>query len=100
MNPDNQERIYLQPVKWLINAILDAAELQHGRMTVCDTEAGVIGYETKLYGIQRSFLFTVHGRSANRASVRIDLDGDLSDRDESVYMQFALIESLMLRWSG
>jgi hypothetical protein len=95
MNKGSGQRTYLQPRRWLVNAVLDAAELQHGRMTEFDAPAGVIGYETVLYGRTRRFLFTIEDMPGMRSKVTLDVTGENGGPAALADMQFALLESLM-----
>jgi hypothetical protein len=79
-----------------MNAIMDAAELQHGEVIACDAAQGVFAYTKQLYGVEHEYTFTVRDMPAARSSLRIDVAGDLSDPALQIHRQFALIESLMI----
>jgi hypothetical protein len=101
---EKNERKYLWPKPWLINVILDAAELQGAADIVGDVRNGRVRYTTEMYGCKTEYRFAVSDLPRNRSLVHIELnelnEGDPAKREEKILKQFALLESLMLIDTG
>jgi hypothetical protein len=98
---EKNERKYLWPKPWLINVILDAAELQGAADIVGDVRNGRVRYTTEMYGRRSEYRFAVSDLPRNRSLVHIELnEGDPAKREEKILKQFALLESLMLIDTG
>jgi hypothetical protein len=91
------ERIFIWPVEWMMNIILDAIELQKADIVYDGSETGVLHYTTELYGSIREFHLTITPAPRNRSRVRLEVLGAKPDREaHNVRMQFSLFESLMV----
>jgi hypothetical protein len=91
------ERIFIWPVEWMMNSILDAIELQKADIVYDGSEAGVLHYTTELYGSMRKFRLTITPASRNRSRVHLEVLGAKPDHEvHNIRMQFSLFESLMV----
>ena len=95
----SNECIFVWPVEWMMNVILDALELQKATIVFDDASAGVLHYTTEMYGVAREFRLTITPAARNRSRVRIEVRSTKSGSEPyHLQMQFALLSSLMANY--
>ena len=92
MNPN--ERVYLQPHTWVMNAINDIIELQKGVSVRSDLEQGKIEFSTTMYGNRQTNRFTVMELTGGGSRVYLEID-DGGDVEKKLSALFGLLESIM-----
>ena len=90
------EKIYLQPKCAVLNAICDIVELQKGRLTFSDTPHGLIHFSVRMYAFAWEIRFRVTDIGLNRCVVRIDIGGEARGRENMIFREFALLDSMLL----
>ena len=90
------KRIYLQPQGTLLNAILDVLELQNGKTTYSDTPNGKVYFTIKMYGLKWELRFCVTDIGKNRCLVQLEIAGEERGKENLIYRQFALIDSMLI----
>jgi hypothetical protein len=96
-------RIYLQPVTMIYNAILDMMELQRGHEIIKDPMCGKIHFRIILYGFEWELQFAIMNIEMNRSSVTLEIEGtENDDGDEPGFLEamlrreYALLDSMLL----
>ena len=94
-------KIYLQPVKLVINTICDLVEMQRAKVTRSKSSLweGEIRYIVRLYGLKQEYRFSVSDIEGKRCNVRLEIDGrelDGPDKKNLILRQFALLDSMLL----
>lgn len=92
----SNERIYLQPKSWLMNAINDTIELQKGKVLLANAMEGRLDFSIVMYRKKWEVHFTVSDMDCNRCRVSLDITGDIFQKEQQIQKQFALLESLMV----
>jgi hypothetical protein len=90
------KKIYLQPATSLIDAVLDIAELQNGRLTYSDTSRGVVHFRISMYGARHELRFNVTDIGKNRCRVLLGTDADKAYRERWIRREFALLDSMLV----
>jgi len=90
------EKVYLQPMGMVLSAVNDLVELQKGRLTLSDTPHGRIHFLVSMYGFKWELQFTVTDIGNNRSSVKIEVDGELRDKERMIHREYALLDSILL----
>ena len=94
----NNERVYLWPSPWIMNVLLDAVELQKGKIVLDQVENGSrsLWYTVEMYGNIREYRFDITDIRYNRSRVRLEVHGVPNEkRALNIGRQFAMLESLM-----
>lgn len=90
------KKIYLQPIDMVLNAVHDLAELQKGKLTICDTPRGLISFHVTMYDFEWEYQFTVTDIGKNRCGVTIELAGDALDKERMIDHEFALLDYALI----
>jgi len=89
------ERVYFQPMSYVLAAVHDIKELQKGRGTSSDIAQGKINFLVRLYFSKWEFCFTVTDIGKNRCKVEIEIAGDVPNKEEKILREYALLDSMM-----
>lgn len=90
------EKIYLQPMGTVLDAVNDIVELQNGRLTFSDTPRGKIYFAVKMYVFEWELRFTVTDIGGNRSQVQIEIEGEARDGESLIHREFALLDSMLV----
>ena len=89
------DRIYFQPWDYVIATIHDVKELQKGRGTFDDISHGIINFAVSMYRTKWEYQFTVSDIGRNRCRVKIAVAGDVSNKEEKILREYALLDSML-----
>jgi hypothetical protein len=89
------DRIYFQPRDYVLGAIHDIKELQNGKGTSSDIAKGQINFLVKLYNTKYELLFTVTDIGKNRCKVKIEIAGDVREKEDKILREYALLDSTL-----
>ena len=92
----NCKKIYLQPADMVMNAIHDVGGLQNGKMTLCDSPRGLVGYIVTIRGENIEYRFSVMDIGSRCSRVTIGLIGEKSDAQRLIDSEFALLDYALL----
>ena len=89
------EKIYLQPMEMMLNAIHDLAELQKAKTPFCDSPRGIVHLRVTMYESEWEYRFTVTDIGWNRSGVAIGLSGETRDAKRLIDHEFALLDYVL-----
>ena len=94
MSPN--ERVYLQPYTWILNAINDIIELQKGNIICSQFSEGKIEFSTTMYERTQINRFTVMELDGGGSRVYLEID-DGEEVEKKLSAMYGLLESIMSR---
>jgi hypothetical protein len=90
------KKIYLQPMKTVLNTVNDIVELQKGKLTLSDTPGGRIHFRVRMYGFKWEYRFTITDIGQNRCRVLLEIGGDARTKERKIRREFALLDSMLV----
>jgi hypothetical protein len=90
------ERIYLQPAKMMLNAVNDIVELQKAEVTYSDIPHGKLHFLVEMYGFAWEYRFTVTDIDGSCSRVVLDISGEAANKARKIRRQFALLDSMLI----
>ena len=88
-------KVYLQPMGTILDAINDIIELQNGKLTFSDTPHGRVHFLVRMYANKWEFRFTVTGTSKDKTNVVIGIEQETKGSENLIKREFALLDSLL-----
>ena len=88
-------KLYQQPRRTVLNTIHDIIELQNAKVTFSDTANGKIHFVTKMYGNKWEHRLTVTDIDKDRCSVKIEMGQTPTGGENQLKREFALLDSML-----
>ena len=89
------DKLYFQPMDYVIAAVHDIKELQKGKGTFDDIPNGIINFVVSMYHIKWEFQFTVTDIGRNRCKVEIGITGDVQNKEDKILREYTLLDSML-----
>jgi hypothetical protein len=94
-NDSGTVREYPYPAPTVINAINDLVELQKGEVTFDDILHGKLFFQVEMYGFMWEYQFTVTDKGAGRSLVKLEVEGEATNKALRIAREFVLLESML-----
>ena len=97
------EKIYLQPMEMVYNAMLDVMELQNGNEIESDPLYGKLCFTVTLYGFSLELRFSAFSAYNNRCAVYLEITetenggaGNRDDWESMIEREYSLLDAMLL----